>query len=95
MPDDTLFTFEQNMSRADVATYLRTVADKLDGDGQLDFSSADQSTTIEIPDRVEFEVELERESDARGASEVNLELELEWYETSDGSIAGPGSLEIQ
>lgn len=95
MADDTLFEFEQDMSRADVATYLRTVADRLEEDGQLEFSAAEQSTTIQVPDRVEFEVDLERESSNRGSSEVSLEFELEWYETSEGSIAGPGSLEIE
>ena len=95
MPDDTLFEFEQDMSRADVATYLRTVADNLDNDGQLDFSAADQSSTIGVPEHVEFEIELERESNERGSSEVSLELEVEWYETREGSIAGPGSLEIE
>ena len=95
MPDDILFEFEQDMSRADVATYLRTVADKLEDNGQLDFSAADQSTTIQVPEHVEFEVELERESNDRGSTEVSLELELEWYETREGSIVGPGSLEIE
>jgi amphi-Trp domain-containing protein len=95
MPDDTLFEFEQDMSRADVATYLRTVAEKLDENEQLDFSAADQSTTIQVPEHVEFEIELERESNERGSSEISLELELEWYETREGSIAGPGSLEIE
>lgn len=95
MANDTLFEFEQDMSRADVATYLRTIADKLDGNGELDFSAADQSTTIQVPDHVKFEIDLDRESYDRGSSEIELELELEWYETSEGSIAGPGSLEIQ
>lgn len=95
MADDTLFEFERDMSRADVATYLRTVADRLEEDGQLEFSAAEQSTTIQVPDRVEFEVDLEREASNRGSSEVSLEFELEWYETSEGSIAGPGSLEIE
>lgn len=95
MPDDTLFEFQKDMSRADVATYLRTVAEKLEDNGELDFSAADQSTTIQVPEHVEFEVELERESNDRGSSEVSLELEIEWYETRDGSIAGPGSLDIE
>ena len=95
MSDDTLFEFEQDMSRADVATYLRTIADKLDDSGQLDFSAADQSSTVEVPEHVEFEIELERESNERGSSEASLELEVEWYETREGSIAGPGSLEIE
>lgn len=94
MPDDTMFEFEQDMSRADVATYLRTVADKLDENGEVDFSAADQSTTVQVPEHVEFEIDLERESNDRGSSEVSLELEIEWYETREGSIAGPGSLEI-
>ncbi len=94
MPEDTLFEFEQDLSRADVATYLRTVADKLDEDGRLDFSAADQSTTIEVPEHVEFEIELERETNEEGSAEVSLEFELEWYETENGTIAGPGSLDI-
>ncbi len=56
MPDDTMFEFEQDMSRADVATYLRTIADKLDENGEVDFSTADQSTTVQVPEHVEFEI---------------------------------------
>ncbi|MFB6229592.1 MAG: amphi-Trp domain-containing protein [Salinibacter sp.] len=95
MSNGTLFEFEQDMSRADVATYLRTIADKLEDSGELDFSAADQSTSVQVPDHVEFEIELEHESNDRGSSEIDLELEIEWYETSEGSIAGPGSLEIE
>mgnify|MGYP002761205201 FL=1 len=95
MPDDTLYECERNLSRADVATYLRTIADELDDSGELDFSSDEQSTTVRVPDHVEFEVELERESNDRDSSEISLELEIEWYETRDGSIAGPGSLDTE
>lgn len=95
MANGTLFEFEQDMSRADVATYLRSIADKLEDSGELDFSAADQSTSVQVPDHVEFEIELEQQSNDRGSSEIDLELEIEWYETSEGSIAGPGSLEIE
>jgi len=95
MPEDTLFNFEKDMSREDVATYLRSIAEKLDENGELDFSANDQSTTFQVPEHVEFEVELERESNDRGSSEISLELEIEWYETRDGSIAGPGSLDVE
>jgi amphi-Trp domain-containing protein len=93
MPDETLFEAEQTLSRADVATYLRTVADKLEENGALDFSAANQSATVEVPDHVKFEIDLEREADD-SAAEISLEFELEWYETEDGTLAGPGSLEI-
>jgi amphi-Trp domain-containing protein len=95
MPEEILFEFEQDMSREDVATYLRSIADKLDENGELDFSTNDQSATFQVPDHVEFEVELERESNDRGSSEISLELEIDWYETRDGSIAGPGTLDVE
>jgi amphi-Trp domain-containing protein len=94
MPDETLFDAEQALSRADVATYLRTVADKLESTGTLEFSAANQSATVEVPDHVQFEIDVER-ADGGDSAEISLEFELEWYETEDGTLAGPGSLEIE
>lgn len=88
MSDNTLFEFEQNMSRADVAAYLREIADKLDGSGTLEFTAAGQSTSLAAPERLQFEVDVERDPDGQ----VEVEFELEWYER-EGS-AGSGSLEI-
>ncbi len=92
MADDTVFQFEQTMSRADVAAYLREVADKLDGDGVLEFVAGGQSTSLTVPERLQFEVDVERVLDERGSAEVEIEFELEWHEDEDGT--GPGSLRI-
>jgi amphi-Trp domain-containing protein len=90
MPEEILFEFERSMSRADVAAYLRTVADKLDNDGALSFTSGNQSHPVEVPDRLTFEVKVERESQSSGATEIGVEFELEWdengAETSDGTL---------
>lgn len=93
MSDDTLFQFEQTMTRDDVATYLREVADKLDGDGTVELSAGGQSTSLAVPERVQFEVDVERALDDRGSAEVEVEFELEWYEDEEGTASG--SLEIE
>lgn len=92
MAHDTLFQFEQTMSRSDVAAYLRDIADKLDQDGTLEFKAGGNSTSLSVPERIQFEVDVERDANEGGASEVEVEFELEWYEDEDGS--GSGSLEI-
>lgn len=92
MDDDTLFQFEQTMSRADVAAYLREVADKLDADGDLEFTAGGESTAVTVPERLQFEVDVERDPRDEGPAEMEVEFELEWYEDEDGTASG--SLEI-
>lgn len=81
MPEETLFETELRRSRGEVADYLRTVADKLDGDGPVTLTAGDESVTVDPPESVDFEVKAERETDAGGgAGERSIELELEWRE---------------
>ena len=96
MPEEVLFETESDQSRADVATYLRTVADKLDGDGEMTLAAGEQSVTLSVPPTTEFEVKVERETPAGGGDgDLSLELELEWPENAgdDGDGDG-GSLEV-
>jgi amphi-Trp domain-containing protein len=92
MADETLFQFEQTMSRSDVAAYLREVADKLDAGGALEFAAGGHATSVAVPERLQFEVDVERDRHEQGASELEIEFELEWYEDEDGTASG--SLEI-
>ena len=93
MPEETLFRFEQSMSRPEVAAYLRTVADALEEDGALTLSAGDQSVAPEVPERVTFEVKVERETNGAGDSEMSVELELEWDENEDGGPTGTLTIE--
>jgi amphi-Trp domain-containing protein len=88
MPEETLFEFERDMTAAEVANYLRTVADKLEAGDEFTLESGGDSVTLAPPGRVEFEVEVERETSKSGKSEIELELELEWDEdaTDDGDL---------
>ena len=93
MPEEILFEFEQSMSRADAAAYLRAVADKLDKDGSLSFTSGDQSRTVAVPDHLTFEVKVERESQTNGGTEIGVEFELEWDENGYGAAEGTLGIE--
>lgn len=82
MPEETLFTSEQDMDAAEVAQYLRTVAEHLESGDEFTLESGDESVTLAPPGRVEFEVEVERETSSGGSSEIELEFELEWDENA-------------
>jgi len=85
MPEEVLFESERMQSRGDVAAYLRTVADKLDGNDPISLAAGSQSITVDPPSQVEFEVKVEREGPAGGPGELSIELELEWDEDQSGS----------
>lgn len=92
MADETLFQFEQTMSRADVAEYFREVADKLENEGTLEFRAGGNSTSLTVPERIQFEVDVERDARDQGSGEIEVEFELEWYEGDEETASG--SLEI-
>lgn len=93
MPEEILFESEETKSRADIAAVLRTVADRLDTDREISFSSGDQSVTLEPPSRPTFEVKVERETGSGGGNpELSIELELEWKEGADDT---DGSLSVE
>lgn len=91
MPEEVLFKSESVQHRADIAAYLRTVADNLETGEAIQLRAGDQEITMEIPDRPTFEVKAEREGTAGKPGELSIEFELEWDE--DGG--NQSSLEIE
>lgn len=83
MPEEVLFETEQRMDRAEIAAYLRTVADRLDAGEEISLETGDQQVTLTPPGRPTFEVKAERETN--GSIELSVEFELEWDENADGS----------
>jgi amphi-Trp domain-containing protein len=84
MPEGTLFAFERDMATAEVAEYLRTVADRLESGEEFTLDAGTESVTLTPPSRFEFEVEVERQTlDSGGPGEIELEFELEWDEDAD------------
>jgi len=92
MPEEVLFKSESRQSRADVASYLRQVADKLDGGGDVTLKAGSESVTMNPPSQPTFEVKAEREGPEGGPYELSIEFELEWDEDQSGN---GGGLEIE
>ena len=94
MPEEVLFESESAQTRANVAAYLRTVADNLEGGEPITLRAGSESVTLAPPARPTFEVKAEREGPAEGPGELSVEFELEWDEDAEGD-GGDGTLEIE
>lgn len=95
MAEEVLFESESDQSREEIATYLRTVAEKLEGGDAISLKAGSESVTVEPPARPTFEVKAEREGPTDGPGELSIEFELEWDEDADGCEDGDGSLQIE
>jgi amphi-Trp domain-containing protein len=93
MPEEVLFKSESTQSRAEIATYLRTVAANLENGDDIALSAGGESVTLDPPSRPTFEVKAEREGPPEGPTELSIEFELEWGETDESGEGGP--LEIE
>jgi len=88
MPEEVLFESESTRDRAEVASYLRRVADTLEVGDSLTLSGHGESVTLDIPERPTFEVKAEREGPTNGPGELSVEFEIEWDESDRGGDGG-------
>lgn len=95
MPEEVLFSSEQQHSREEIATYLRDVADKLAAGEAITLRSGSESTTMNPPARPTFEVKAEREGPAGNLTELSVEFELEWDEADGGNESSDSELRIE
>ncbi|WP_049921175.1 amphi-Trp domain-containing protein [Halopiger djelfimassiliensis] len=95
MPEEVLFESESDQTREEIASYLRTVAEKLERGDAVTLKSGSESVTMEPPARPTFEVKAEREGPVDGAGELSIEFELEWDEDDGTGDGGSGRLEIE
>lgn len=84
-----LFKTEERMKRADVAAFLRQLADKLEP-GRVVLRSGQEELTLDVPQNVVLEVQVEEEAKGGGGLQHSLEVELKWREGEDAA----GSLEL-
>jgi amphi-Trp domain-containing protein len=95
MPEEVLFESESTQDRAQIASFLRTVADNLDAGDSITLSAGEESLTMDPPSRPTFEVKAEREGAADGPKELSIEFELEWDENAGDEAGGSGQLQIE
>lgn len=71
-----LFKSEEKRSTADVAAFLRQLADKVE-QGEVILRQGSEELTLSLPSMVTLEVKAEEESSKSGPKH-SLEVELEW-----------------
>lgn len=94
MPEEVLFETESAQSRAEIASYLQTVVDRLEAGDSITLKSGSESVTMDPPARPTFEVKAEREGPTDGSGELSIEFELEWDEGKSGDDGAASGLEI-
>ena len=95
MPEEVPFKSESDLSREEIASYLRKVADNLDSGDGITLKAGSESVTQNPPARPTFEVKAEREGPAGNMTERSVEFELDWDESDGEKGSGSGQLEIE
>ncbi len=81
-----LMESEEKRSLADVARFLRDLADKIERN-QLTLQQGSEEYILPLPDPITLELKLEKE-DKKGRTKHEFEIELEWYpDEEEGTIS--------
>jgi len=72
-----LLNTETKMSRQEASQKLHDLADKI-AEGEVELKSGNDSVTLRPADNVEFELDVEEETDG----DRSIEVEIEWSENS-------------
>jgi amphi-Trp domain-containing protein len=76
--EKVLFKTEEKMSRSDVATLLRTLADKVEK-GKVSLEQGKEQVDLKIPNQVELEIKAVKKK-----TKKKLEIEIEWVLGEEG-----------
>ena len=74
----TLFDSEERKSRAEVCTFLRALADRLET-GAVTLRKGDEELTLAVPDQLVLEIKAEDEAKSGKGMQHSLEIELKWW----------------
>lgn len=78
---------ESQLTRAEVASYLRDLAAQLDEDAPVDLELGGQTMTLDPVDPVTLKLEGETNPPDAGQAKQSIEVELVWWTESDGETA--------
>ena len=84
-----LFKSEERMTRSNVSEFLRQLADRLD-EGQVVLRQGSEELSLDLPQNLILEVQVEDEDKKRKGVQHSLELEIKWFDKD----ASGGPLEL-
>jgi amphi-Trp domain-containing protein len=81
-----LFKSEERMNRSNVAAFMQQLADKI-GEGQVVLRQGQQEITLDLPQNLILEIQVEDEDKKSKGIQHSLEVEIKWYD--DDVASGP------
>jgi len=84
-----LFKSEELKSRSDVSAFLHQLADKI-SNGQVVLSQGQEEITLQLPQNLILEVQVEDEDKKSKGIQHSLEVEIKWFDDDQG-----GPLELR
>lgn len=85
---------EEQRTRAEVATYLRDLADQLDADGAVTLDLGGEQVRLDPVDPITFKLEGESDwSEGDTQAKQSIEFELVWWR--EAQTASEGSLDVE
>ena len=85
-----LFKSEERKNRADVSNFLHQLADKI-SDGKVVLSQGAEELTLQLPQNLILEVQVEDETKGAKGIQHSLEIEIKWFDNDEQG----GSLELK
>ncbi len=74
-----LFKSEERKSRADVSNFLHQLADKI-ANGKIVLSQGTEELTLQLPQNLILEVQVEDEEKGSKGIQHSLEVEIKWFD---------------
>ena len=74
-----LFKSEERMSRSGVSDFLHQVAEKL-AEGNIVLRQGGEEISLQLPENLVLEVQVEDEDKKRKGIQHSLELEIKWFD---------------
>jgi amphi-Trp domain-containing protein len=78
-----LFKSQERKSRAEVAEFLRQLADKVDADGVV-LRQGQEEIALRLPESLILEIQVEDEDKGAKGVQHSLEVEIKWFEGDQG-----------
>ena len=85
-----LFKSEERRNKADVSNFLHQLADKI-SDGKVVLSQGAEELTLQLPNSLILEVQVEDEDKGAKGIQHSLEIEVKWFDNDEQG----GSLELK
>ena len=85
-----LFKSEERKNRADVSNFLRQLAEKI-SNGKVVLSQGADELTLQLPQNLFLEVQVEDEEKGAKGIQHSLEVEIKWFDNDEQG----GSLELK